>query len=348
MSPKNCRRGFTLVELLVVIAIIGILVALLLPAVQAAREAARQTSCKNNLKQIVLATHNYHDAQQTFPSGYLNKRDPSNNYQPRDEWNLWGWGFQLLPHLEESNLHDTMFGGALDLQLAVTSPALLRDLQEPLPGFRCPSDTGPKLNGKYVWYHWTAHPYACNPGTNSLATSNYVASNSSHYPTPSGGGLLQQGMYREDEATSFKDIIDGTTHTIAFGERRWKVKSTNGRVSIIGAGVVFGVQSRDHLQSISAVLAGGLSPLNSREPEPQTRRSTSRPQFPWLFPCDYPGVYEASTGFSSTHPGGAVFALADGSVRYIGEQIDFSAQPGPNSTYQQLLSIGDGVRIRNF
>ena len=319
MLSMQRRQGFTLVELLVVMAIIGILVALLLPAVQAARESARKMSCTNKLKQIVLASHNYQESHQTFPSGYLNKADPSHHSAPRNKWNLWSWGFQLLPYMEESSLYETMFSGDVDLQVIVTNPGLLAELQEPLSGFRCPSDTAPPVNSKYVWYPWTAHPYSCNSSTNGLATSNYVASNSSHHPTPTGGGLLLQGLYREDEATSFKDISDGTTHTIAFGERRWKVKATDRHISIMGAGVVFGVQSRDHLQSISAVLAGGFAPLNSREPEP--RMSSSRPQYPWQFPCDYAGVYVASTGFSSEHPGGAIFALADGSVRYISDQI---------------------------
>ena len=336
MVPKKRRPGFTLVELLVVIAIIGILVSLLLPAVQAARESARKTTCTNNLKQIVLATHRYHESHLTFPSGYLNKRDRNNGFAPRDDWNLWGWGFLLLPYLEQSDLYDMMLTGDADLQIIVTNPAFVRELQEPLQAFRCPSDTGPRVNGAYPWYQWAVHPYQCPPDPkSSLATSNYVASNSNYQPTPTGGALLQQGIYREDEATSFRDILDGTTNTIAFGERRWRAKTTAGNVGIIGAGVVFGVPSRNHLQNIAAVLAGGRVPLNSNRPRP-------------AFPCDYRGAYLESTGFSSEHPSGAVFALADGSVRFIDDRIDFVESTGPDSTYQRLLSIADGIRIRNF
>src|SRR6056297_1076372 len=91
------RRGFTLVELLVVIAIIGILVALLLPAVQAAREAARRMQCGNNLKQMALAMHNYHDTHKAFPFSYM--IDPSN-------LNVQSWGTRLLPFIEQSAIYD--------------------------------------------------------------------------------------------------------------------------------------------------------------------------------------------------------------------------------------------------
>ncbi len=330
------RQGFTLVELLVVIAIIGILVSLLLPAVQSARESARRTTCTNNLKQIVLATHRYHESHLTFPSGYLNKRDQSNGWAPRDDWNLWGWGFLLLPDLEQLDLYQMMLAGDVDLQIIVTNPAFVRELQEPLEAFRCPSDTGPRINETYPWYEWAVHPYECpQDPKNSLATSNYVASNSSFQPTPTGGSMMQQGVYREDLANSFRDVVDGTTNTIAFGERRWKAKTSAGPVGIIGAGVVFGVPSRNHLQNIAAVLGGGRVKINSTEPRP-------------AFPCDYRGAYLESTGFSSAHPSGAVFALADGSIRFIDDKIDFAETPGPNSTYQRLLSVADGVRIREY
>jgi prepilin-type N-terminal cleavage/methylation domain-containing protein len=94
------RTAFTLVELLVVIAVIGVLVALLLPAVQAAREAARRSSCQNNLKQLGIGLHNYHDALQTFPSGWI--EHPTGNYE------AWAWGSLLLPYLEQSALSDKL------------------------------------------------------------------------------------------------------------------------------------------------------------------------------------------------------------------------------------------------
>ncbi len=132
------RRGFTLVELLVVIAIIGILVALLLPAVQAAREAARRMQCSNNLKQIGLALHNYHDANNTFPMAYFVYIDPAHN-----NINIGTWGVMTLPFLEQLPLYDKYnpkvpaaneFGPAGQANVAI--------IQTPLPAFICPSAPG--------------------------------------------------------------------------------------------------------------------------------------------------------------------------------------------------------------
>src|SRR5205814_7391554 len=107
MSRRFGRgRGFTLVELLVVIAIIGTMVALLLPAVQQAREASRRMSCGNNLHNIALAIQNYHDAMQSFPSGWVVSKDPTGTILP--SMGAWGWSALLLPQLDQENMHETL------------------------------------------------------------------------------------------------------------------------------------------------------------------------------------------------------------------------------------------------
>ena len=128
------KRGFTLVELLVVIAIIGVLVALLLPAVQSAREAARRMQCVNNLKQLGVATHNYHDTYLTFPSGFIR----TSNAQG------WGWGALTLPFIEQGPLHDRLqvTRANLDAVIASPPPDLAELVQTSLAAFHCPSDTG--------------------------------------------------------------------------------------------------------------------------------------------------------------------------------------------------------------
>src|SRR6476659_4614329 len=127
---KFKRRAFTLVELLVVIPIIGGRVALLLPAIQAAREAARRSQCKNNLKQIGLALHNYESARGAFPPGFVSRATAVNGPGLGPGW---GWAAHILPYLEESSLN-------IDLKREITDPLYDNIRVMPLSVFRCPSD----------------------------------------------------------------------------------------------------------------------------------------------------------------------------------------------------------------
>ena len=187
---KKWQRGFTLVELLVVIAIIGILVGLLLPAVQSAREAARRTQCTNNLKNLALGLHNYHDSNKEFPAGF----DKGNWFVP-----VWGWGYHAFPFLEEDNLHSQLATGSSgsNRTLAevfadassnggVGSPEV-RSLQAALPLFRCPSDETPELlpnfEGGYDLrpFDSTQPPPPGGEEAFQPATSNYVGSRGYFY-----------------------------------------------------------------------------------------------------------------------------------------------------------------------
>ncbi len=206
------RVAFTLVELLVVIAIIGILVGLLLPAVQQAREAARRMQCSNNLKQIGLALHNYHDTYNKFPQGFT-------------RFHSWGWAVRVLPFMEQRNLFDRLAtdSGNWGPINNATNPVLLATLQTKLSGFRCPSDTGPDINDKRTL------------GGRQVSMSNYIGVNGSllfqhlgqWYDAESTPGnpatyVGGNGALFMDSKIGLRDITDGTSNTLLVGERDYR------------------------------------------------------------------------------------------------------------------------------
>jgi prepilin-type N-terminal cleavage/methylation domain-containing protein len=194
------RRGFTLVELLVVIAIIAVMVGLLIPAVQRVREAANVAQCKNNLKQIGIAMHNYHGAQGTFPVGYY---DPTPWPQP-DQGPGWGWAAYLLPFLEQESLYKQ-----LNFKLDVGDPAHAAARQTYLKNLCCPSD--PLLQT------FTVDDGGANSWT--LAESSYVACNGNDgvddFTTPPHTGAF----LRATVGFRTGDITDGLSNTFFVGER---------------------------------------------------------------------------------------------------------------------------------
>jgi prepilin-type N-terminal cleavage/methylation domain-containing protein/prepilin-type processing-associated H-X9-DG protein len=196
-QTPQARWAFTLIELLVVIGIIGILVGLLLPAVQKVREAASRARCLNNLKQIGLACHNYHDTHQTLPPGYTaTAADPATTPG-------WGWAAYLLPYLEEDNLFR-----ALNLGQAVESSP---GIQATVKIYVCPSDPIP-------------------PGPVSIATSGgavIALAGPSSYAACVGGdesavdGATAMGVFFRNSRVALTDIQDGTSNTILVGEKAW-------------------------------------------------------------------------------------------------------------------------------
>ncbi|HEV3236661.1 MAG TPA: DUF1559 domain-containing protein [Gemmataceae bacterium] len=194
---RQTRRGFTLIELLVVIAIISILIGLLLPAVQKVREAAARMSCSNNLRQMGLACHGFHDTLGAFPPGYV----ATAAYPATTPG--WGWGAYLLPHIEQDNLY-----GQIDFTQPVQNSLAI---QTRINVYLCPSDTPPAST-----FALTDPAY----GTVTLAApSSYAATvgqDASEVDAPTGDGIF----YRNSRVR-ITDITDGTSQTTMIGDRAW-------------------------------------------------------------------------------------------------------------------------------
>jgi len=315
------RRGFTLVELLVVIAIIGILIALLLPAVQAAREAARRSQCTNSLKQLGLALHNYHSANNVFPPGGI-----SYGF----EWE--GLGTQyvgdptvhdlnglvlLLPYVEQSAVYQKF-----DMRYAVSNylrnpTGVLADGGNPdvyvknnalltaqvLPCFRCPSDNGNPL----FWDGWP-YPGVVGAKTNydfiqQASADGYL--NSWRAWGTGWGPYFFRRMFGENSDSGFRDIVDGTSNTVAMGERLFNV--------VDGSCAAWGFRAWAMNLDIGYPADDGVSsPINNWDCA-QIRACWSPgtvDQPGWLAEWHYPG---------SMHPGGCNVNLADGSVRFVNQ-----------------------------
>jgi prepilin-type N-terminal cleavage/methylation domain-containing protein/prepilin-type processing-associated H-X9-DG protein len=194
---NHSRRAFTLIELLVVIAIIAVLIGLLLPAVQKVREAANRATCQNNLKQIGLACHSYHDVQKSFPPGYL----ATASYP--DVAPGWGWAAFLLPYLELDNLYRQ-----LDFMKPMEKSAAIQTM---LKVFQCPSDLLPPA--AFPLTDVTFRPVAQAAPSSYAAT---VGQDASEVDDPMGDGVF----YRSSR-TRIADITDGTSQTTLLGDRAW-------------------------------------------------------------------------------------------------------------------------------
>jgi prepilin-type N-terminal cleavage/methylation domain-containing protein len=341
MSRRSRDRvGFTLIELLVVIAIIAILIALLLPAVQQAREAARRTQCKNNLKQIGLAQHNYHDVYGMFAPASVHNANPAviggvSSVQGDLPPVAWGWGSLLLPFLEQTNLYDQMGVGSRTLHEMMSDPsptsgALLS--RTPLSVYRCPSDIAPEVNNGETRHFRSEYRAAMgNPERAWVGTSNYICISGprfAHSLNYIGNNRDGFGIMMGSASIGIRDVTDGTSNTMMIGERDW----------LCTAGVWVGTNRYDN---------DGRSGMGNIMGAAQNNTKINHPLNPAVDHCH--------KGFGSKHTGGAQFVFSDGSVHFISETINFnssgatSTSPGNNmGTYQRLLRRNDGLPLGEF
>ncbi len=283
---SQLRLGFTLIELLVVIAIIAILIAMLVPAVQKVREAAARAQCTNNLKQIGLALHSYHDDKKSFPPGYIDGNTDPNTDATFDVGPGWGWASLIFPYLEQGNVYKQINFG----QTVGTNPIC----QMTLPVFLCPSDNALPIFQVY--------------GTSAVvAQGNYVACagtlETSHYPGNNNGVFLRNSHCR------IAQIKDGLSNTILAGERN------SGHSFSTWTGAVPG-------GLVPAWQAPGPPP-NDPYGQAETAQALvlAHGNQTHLPSADNP-IWDADT-FYSFHTGpGANFLLGDGSVRFLNTGIN--------------------------
>jgi prepilin-type N-terminal cleavage/methylation domain-containing protein len=299
---RRLRRGFTLIELLVVIAIIAILIALLLPAVQQAREAARRTECKNNLKQIGLGLHNYHDTFKVFPFG----KGPS--YPGVPVYARWSQHAMILPYIDQAPLYNL-----IDFNVTTTHANNTVPRRQEVPLLRCPSDYDnpqPQSGGATNYYG--------NKGNNILWTT-----------------LPQNGVIHFGSRVRIRDITDGTTNTCAFTERL--VTDGNNGISSPDSDVFLSMadpMTQDEAitlcYQVDVTNLANQFPIFMGAPWIDGQHCYLHVDVPNHRSC---GFYptKATMPPSSRHEGGVHSMLCDGSVRFISENIDLHTWRGLGS-----------------
>jgi prepilin-type N-terminal cleavage/methylation domain-containing protein/prepilin-type processing-associated H-X9-DG protein len=350
-SPPTspARRGFTLVELLVVIAIIAILVSLLMPAVQQAREAARRTQCQNNLKQIGLALHNYHDTHKVFPPGWVTNF--ANYCTPNcADHSSWSWHTMILPQLEQGNLSLVIRPGSEPLSVAQGVATKAAELQRPLPVFLCPSDSGPVINGMRMLLRGSGGSNGADDvvdplksPTSGVARASYVGSRgvSTALHAPSMN-VFGNGIFERDSKVAIADLIDGTSNIFLATERAYltPVGGCNHGGALWSGTRLF--------HSAPCVPDTGPYALVA------TMAINMNSELPCQSLCPDPFPPNVFFGASSMHSGGANFVLCDGSVRFISENVHSYIDPTyPNDTskwgtYQRLAHVSDRRTLGDF
>jgi prepilin-type N-terminal cleavage/methylation domain-containing protein/prepilin-type processing-associated H-X9-DG protein len=340
------RKAFTLVELLVVITIIGILIALLLPAVQAAREAARRMQCANNIKQLALSCHNYHEQFGIFPPAM---QCPSTEAAETTMHMGANWVIAILPYIEQQGLYDSF-----NFSVPISNSANRIPRGQALNVMNCPSDSAsrtayPGLSSA-EGDNWARGNYGANGGNGWLYPS--VASYASGPSKPGWADNRTRGVMGVNCAVRIADIGDGTSNTILLGELRVGVNTHDRRgcwaLGGAGSSALFAYGIADCYCPNAAVEfsddIAGCDYLLKTDPGAGGLLTEGMPCF------GDSGNTNDQAGVRSCHPGGVHVALADGSVSFIGDYInsssDLSNYPWPpDVTWCRLISSNDGKVI---
>ncbi len=324
------RQGFTLVELLVVIAIIGILVALLLPAVQAAREAARRMSCGNNLKQIGLALHNYHDTYKSFPPARV-------RCAPGRTTNCWttsniSWEARILPFMEQQPLHDQIDYHRYPGWSGVNTQVM----NKVVPSYLCPSDPG---KGRFTWEDANGNKRVGGLPNRDSAPTNYVGciGPDKLLRTRSGEskGIFVEARYRNandrGETMTLADVLDGTSNTVVVSE--CIISFPYRAVNASGTNSFTGIDNTADSVFINANGCGiGGTTTNSRRQRGYSWFRGEHPSSDHFSTLMTPNSRWTDCGNNtdramftarSVHPGGVQATMGDGSVTFVADTIDF-------------------------
>jgi len=354
------RNAFTLIELLVVIAIIATLVAILLPAVQQAREAARRSTCKNNLKQIGIAIHNYHDTYNSIPPGYIGQVTVGSRGN-------WAWGALILPYMDQSATYDALEVGNVRMPVQcnpLANGGKLEVLQTPIASYLCPSDNAPNPNEQRQLNN--AAQNGSTAQANPIATSNYVGVNASwHLSLHSGDstntsnlsrangvflgfGLVPDGttgnmIPARNSKLSFANVTDGLSNTVFVAERAFELNNPSGSVFNCRAAIIHGIKSQVN-DAVAFQNGGDIGQTFALTAT--TRGSAAADQFGGI---NFPNQESCRRGVSSRHNGGAQFLLGDGSVHFLSENIDHAPTTAAvDSTYEKLFARNDGQIVGSF
>lgn len=285
VSLSKRRSGFTLIELLVVIAIIAILIALLLPAVQQARESARRTQCRNHMKQLGLAMHNYHDQFNVLPYGVMN----AGTFHVRDTWMQ-----QILPNLDQAPLYNQY--QASTLQWVMDIPTAIRDAV--IPTLMCPSDPSGPARGASGPTRSGGDGFQGNYVMCIGKTQNYNVDNG--------------GLFWNNSSSRLRDVIDGTSNTILGSEVMIRGKANTGGWGE-GGGYWGGGEGGGYGFTT-------LEPPNTAiTDQVYACKNTTWPNAP----CQSMTTYATQRIFArSYHVGGVHAVMADGAVRFISSNVD--------------------------